>query len=233
MISAVAATIPTRVMMSRTLFRRFAAAWAWNVPPDARRRAERGDRERDDRQDRDGTTRPHGSRSTGSPRVMDRQTARARLTTMTAAPVAMKIATANDDDRAQALERTDVAGRPRDRLRRHREVAQRSCDDDRQDHEQPFLPGRARGPGGPDGEDDRGRPARPGPLPRATDGAGAGVGRSTRRPRGPASRPPGASGTGTPTRERSHRRGRPARLARTRRRAPDRRPPGRAARRGR
>ena len=73
MISAVAATIPTRVMMSRTLFRRFADAWTWNVRPDARRLPNAAIANVTTGRIAMATTRPHGSRSTGSPRAMNRQ----------------------------------------------------------------------------------------------------------------------------------------------------------------
>ena len=124
------------------------------------------------------TTRPHGRRSTGSPRAMNRQMARARLTTMTTAPVAMKIATAKTTTAPRRWNGPISPAGPAIAWRRHHEVPQRRCDDDRQHDEQPFLPGRARGAGRPDGEDDRGRRARPAPPLRATAGAGAGVGRS-------------------------------------------------------
>ena len=99
-------------------------------------------------------TRPHGSRSMGSPRLTDRQIARARLTTMTAAPVAMKIASANRMTapiRANASRWRRLAGH---RRRGHGKVDQGRPIDDREDDQQPHLAARPRQPGGPDRDDD-------------------------------------------------------------------------------
>ena len=162
--------------------------------------AERGDRERDDRQDRDGDDEaprqpldrlasgdepPHGAHQADD----DDGCARGH-----------EDRHGEDDDRAQALEGTDVPGRAGDRLRRHHEIpSARTATTTASTTKSHPLAGRAPAPGGPDGKDDRGCRARRARLRRATAGAASDAGRSPRRRRAPASRRPGASGTGTPT----------------------------------
>ena len=111
MISAVAATIPTRVMTRRMLFRRFARGLRSERPAVGPARADRGDPEGDDRQDGDRDRRdPTAAGPAGCPWAIDRQTARARLTTMTDRdPGRHDDRDREHDGRAHASERADLS----------------------------------------------------------------------------------------------------------------------------
>ena len=95
MTSAVAATIPTRVMTMRMLFRRLAAACAQNVRPFARRVPIDAIANVTMGRTMTTTARSHGRRSRPCPSAIERQTARPRLAIPTTTPADRTIAIAN------------------------------------------------------------------------------------------------------------------------------------------